>query len=98
MQRGEEVEIPVIGGEFPPPEYHEGLQERVVRALCAQKWFDRKHRCGHNHCRCARKIAGRCSTSPIGGFFRWEATGSCCGEWTGTTAERRRSKSSPPMN
>jgi hypothetical protein len=40
MQRGEECEIPVIGGEFLPPDYRAGLQERVMRALCARRWFE----------------------------------------------------------
>jgi hypothetical protein len=33
-------EIPFIGGEFPPPQYRDGLKERVMRALLAQKWFE----------------------------------------------------------
>src|SRR5262245_30258872 len=46
LQAGEEVgEIPVIGDKFPPPEYRTaeyftGLQAKVVRALCARKWFE----------------------------------------------------------
>src|SRR5262245_26121693 len=38
MAAGETVEIPVIGGKWPPQEHRGGLQERVVRALCCQKW------------------------------------------------------------
>ena len=40
LQSGEECEIPVIGGKFPPPEYRIDQKQRVMRALCAQKWFE----------------------------------------------------------
>jgi hypothetical protein len=33
-------QIPVIGGEFPPPDRRDGLQARVRRALCARRWFE----------------------------------------------------------
>jgi hypothetical protein len=38
LQLGEE--IPWIGDAFPPPEYRGGLKERVIRALCARRWFE----------------------------------------------------------
>jgi hypothetical protein len=40
MQSGEECEIPIIGGKFPPPEYRIDQKQRVMRALRAQKWFE----------------------------------------------------------
>jgi hypothetical protein len=39
MAAGDTCEIPFIGGEWPPPEYRDGLKERVIRALCARHWF-----------------------------------------------------------
>jgi hypothetical protein len=33
-------EIPFIGDPFPSPQYRDGLQARVVRALLARKWFE----------------------------------------------------------
>jgi hypothetical protein len=40
-----EVEIPIIGGELPPPEYRTSeyfteLQAKIVRASCAKKWCE----------------------------------------------------------
>jgi hypothetical protein len=42
IEAGDETEIPVIGGELPPPaaEYYDELQAKIVRALCAQKWSE----------------------------------------------------------
>jgi|SRR5262245_26256134 len=45
LRAGEECEIPVIGGEWPPEsyrtaEYFSELQQRVVRALIARKWAE----------------------------------------------------------
>jgi hypothetical protein len=44
MQAGEEVDIPAIGGKFPPPEYRtpkyfDELQAEIIRACVARKWF-----------------------------------------------------------
>ena len=45
LRAGEEVEIPVIGGALPPPEYRtaeyfDELQATGVRALCTRKWHE----------------------------------------------------------
>jgi hypothetical protein len=44
LRAGEEVEIPVIGGALPPPEYrtpeyYDELQAEIIQALRSQKWF-----------------------------------------------------------
>ena len=33
-------EVPIIGGEWPPPEYRGDLKQRVAQALRARKWFE----------------------------------------------------------
>src|SRR5262245_58779710 len=40
LQAGEECEIPIIGGVWPPEQYRGDLQQRAIRALCAQKWCE----------------------------------------------------------
>src|SRR4051812_28003736 len=42
LQSGAEIEIPIIGGEWPPPEYpaeRAKLKSRALKALCAREWF-----------------------------------------------------------